>query len=709
MKVGSAVFLGTLTLSTLAAGSAPVSAAFSGYYRLVARHSGKAVVIQSASTANSGDAIQWSYTSSAPTNDEWELVDLGTGYHRIVNRNSGRVLNVAGASTANGANVDQWSWAGANQQQFQMVDLGTGYHRIVARHSGKVLNVAGAGTADGANVDQWGWANVNQQQFQIVSIGGASPTATPTPTSPGPTPTPTPTRTPTPTPVSGGGPDNPNPSTSARVAYSGGRLVYYADAAGDTIPDFSHAGYGGGGVALPFVATQRSVSPVSGDDGANIQSAIDAVGAMTPDANGFRGAVQLAAGTYEIAGQLLMNKSGVVLRGSGNSTGGTVLKATGTDIRWLIKMGGAGGRTEVAGSRVTISDAYVAVGKRSFNVASTAGLAVGDRIVVERNANQDWIDAMGMDSCTTVGSSYDTADVNGSTCLDNPWVPSGYLIRNERKITAISGNRITLDVPVMHAIESRWGGGSVWKYTYTDRIQKCGLENLYADSAYAAAEDELHSYGLVNIVNIENAWVKNVTAIHFYHGVLLAGSGAAFVTVADSTSLDPVAIPTGGRMYPFHIDDATTTLVMRCFSRSARHDFVTGSGVPGPNVFLDSDAVQSRSEMGPHHRYATGTLWDDLTHDTNSGGNYQGVVNRGNSGSGHGWAGASQVFWNNVVDKMRVQRPPYAHNWSFGCQAPSHDGNGEYHSWGTPMPTWSLYVQQLRERKGDGAVGNIGY
>src|SRR4029453_18534241 len=111
------------------------------------------------------------------------------------------------------------------------------------------------------------------------------------------------------------------------------------------IPDFSSAGYGGGGVALPFVATQRSVSPVSGDDGASIQAAIAAVCAMTPDTNGFRGAVQLAAGTYEIAGQLLMDKSGVVLRGSGNSTSGvvlrgsgnstcgTVLKATGAAIR----------------------------------------------------------------------------------------------------------------------------------------------------------------------------------------------------------------------------------------------------------------------------------------------------------------------------------------------------------------------------------------
>ena len=141
----------------------------SGYYRLMARHSGKAVVVASASTANSADVIQWTYGGTA-TNDEWSLIDLGNGYHRVVNRHSGKVLNVAGASTANGANVDQWSWANANQQQWQITDLGNGFHRFTARHSGKVLNVSGASTADGANVDQWGWANVSQQQFQLVAV-----------------------------------------------------------------------------------------------------------------------------------------------------------------------------------------------------------------------------------------------------------------------------------------------------------------------------------------------------------------------------------------------------------------------------------------------------------------------------------------------------------------------------------------------------------
>ena len=98
-----------------------------------------------------------------------------------------------------------------------------------------------------------------------------------------------------------GGPDDPFPAAASKVQQgAGGGLEYYADASGDTVPDFSRAGYQGGGVALPFVPVVRNVSPAAGDDGANIQAALDAVGALAPDANGFRGAVLLALSLIHI-------------------------------------------------------------------------------------------------------------------------------------------------------------------------------------------------------------------------------------------------------------------------------------------------------------------------------------------------------------------------------------------------------------------------
>ena len=144
---------------------------FSGYYRIMARHSGKAVVVAGVSTADNADVYQWDYNDNSTDNDEWELRGIGGGYYRIINRHSGKDLTVVGASTANGANVVQYTYGGTTaNDEWQPVDLGNGYHRVVNRHSGKVLNVAGASTANTANVDQWAWANVNQQQFQIIAV-----------------------------------------------------------------------------------------------------------------------------------------------------------------------------------------------------------------------------------------------------------------------------------------------------------------------------------------------------------------------------------------------------------------------------------------------------------------------------------------------------------------------------------------------------------
>jgi DNA-binding beta-propeller fold protein YncE len=149
------------------------SAAFSGYYRILVRHSGKALNVTGNSTADGADVVQWP-APSAQTNDQWELVDVGSGYHRITARHSGKALNVTGAGTADGANVIQWTYNSAHtHSQWQLTDAGSGYYRVTARHSGKVLNVAGAGTANGANVDQATWASGQHQMWRLVPVAAS--------------------------------------------------------------------------------------------------------------------------------------------------------------------------------------------------------------------------------------------------------------------------------------------------------------------------------------------------------------------------------------------------------------------------------------------------------------------------------------------------------------------------------------------------------
>ena len=506
-----------------------------------------------------------------------------------------------------------------------------------------------------------------------------------------------------------------SPTSQSAHVFMGeqGRLVYVPSENGDRIPDFSFAGYGGGGVALPIVATGVTVSPIEGDDGANIQAAIDRVSALEPDANGFRGAVVLTAGTYDVAGSLSIRASGVVLHGQGDHSDGTVIRAAGRRRRVLITASGVANRTEVLATRQAIADAYVPVGVFSFRVVDASGFAVGDDVIVTRTPNQGWVDAIGMDDCATEGTVYDTSDASGQTCLGGrgvmPWTPELRVMRYERRIASIDGNRITIDAPTVEAIQKEFGGGHVAKYQFPGRIQKVGIEYLRSESDYASDTDDQHARWMIGVANVQDAWVRNVTSRFFEQGSVVVRGGSKYVTIQDSASLDHKSLVAGGRRYPFGVERGSFVLVMRSLSRSGRHDFVTGADTPGPNVFLDDTGLESHADLGPHHRWATGTLFDRVRHESVGRDEIIGVYNRGNSGTGHGWSGAYQVFWNCVGDTHRVESPPHARNWSIGCQARRRQGDGEFESFGEPVAPSSLYLQQLRDRLGEGAVTSIGY
>lgn len=143
-----------------------------------------------------------------------------------------------------------------------------------------------------------------------------------------------------------------------------GHLVYetYANQ-GQTnsvniLPDFSHCGYMGGGVAIPDVPVVKTLSPGNRGDTQMIQDAIDYVSSLSPDANGFRGAVLLTAGRYQVASTLTIAADGVVLRGQGQDVLGTVLEATGAYVYDVIKVIGSGGYAEQNHTVRSITSSY---------------------------------------------------------------------------------------------------------------------------------------------------------------------------------------------------------------------------------------------------------------------------------------------------------------------------------------------------------------
>ena len=190
-----------------------------------------------------------------------------------------------------------------------------------------------------------------------------------------------------------------------------------------------------------------------------------------------------------------------------------------------------------------------------------------------------------------------------------------------------------------------------------------------------------------------------MTAVHFGYSCVNIVSSGKRITVQDCACIDPVSLIKGGRRYSFALD-GQECLVQRCYTRGGRHDYVMHARARGPNVFLDCVADRTYSDSGPHHRWATGTLYDNLACG------HLNVQWRGWSGTGHGWAGANMVFWNCRASHIDCQKPPTANNYCIGCTGRIRE-SGHIASRGKPVTPRSLYLRQLVERMGQKAVEKV--
>ncbi|HML76036.1 MAG TPA: hypothetical protein PKB02_16215 [Anaerohalosphaeraceae bacterium] len=457
------------------------------------------------------------------------------------------------------------------------------------------------------------------------------------------------------------------------------------------LPDFSTCGYRSGGVAIPEIPVVQTLEPQEGDDTQRIQAAINSVSILPLNANGFRGTLLLKAGRYQVSSTLRIAAEGVVLRGEGQDVLGTILEAVTPSDYDVIAVGtGSASYSAQSGTTRLITSSYVPAGAVSFEVENASGFAVGDTIIVQRTPNQAWIDELAM--------------------AQWGWTPQGYVVEYERIITAISGNKITVDVPMVDIIQKKNGGGKIFKPNPIPRIRHCGIENLRLESCYAGDTDESHSWDAIRIVYAQDCWVRGVTARYFAYSCVNTGAYAKYITVEDCAFLDPKSVITGGRRYSFNIEStATRILVQRCYSHESRHDFVLGSKTRGPNAFVDCYADRSHADSGPHHRWSTGTLFDNV-YSSNS----IAVENREDSGSGHGWSGAQMVFWNCQTANQKCDAPQGAMNFAIGSVANKKEGSwapeepfGWWESHGQMVTPRSLYFQQLIDRLGQAAYQNV--
>jgi hypothetical protein len=403
--------------------------------------------------------------------------------------------------------------------------------------------------------------------------------------------------------------------------------------------------------------------------------------------------------------------------------------------------------TILADSKQEIVDAFVPIGSHSFEVESAASYRPGDRIVVHRPSTADWIHFIGCDQLESKWSeirntrwvregdsagfyyqrldsfsdyrllkeadeSWDAfvghvpfSEDGKQFDLTRQWEPGDYDFYFERSILSVEGSRIMIDAPIVLSMEREFGGGAIYHYEAADRVTEVGIENLRLMSEFSApiaghpygnpektGRAEMHAWhGIQLKKNTENTWVRDVTGNYF--GWSLVSAVGKRATIQDCVNLGHASKITGGRRYSFMIN-GQLNLVQRCLTYEGRHEFVTQVKTPGPNVFVDCLGVNTKSSAGPHHRYSVGTLFDNVKSEKLMESRF-----RGNSGTGHGWAGTQTCFYNCVAPEFSVEAPPGGISWVIGS-GESGDDNAR-------VAPASLYYQQVLDRLGKAALDRL--
>lgn len=501
---------------------------------------------------------------------------------------------------------------------------------------------------------------------------------------------------------------------STKVYYNNqGQLQYAVDSDANRIVDFSYAGYHRGERDIPdssAISPVLNVSPVTGDNTTALQQALNTVAAWPLNANGIRGVVLLAAGDYPVHGTLRINASGVILKGAGfddDPALNTVLRRpllTTTNKNPVLVAGGnlssnwSGGDTPQ--NRRDITSSIVSVGDRSFTVASTAGLAAGDNIIIKHPSTQAWIDSVG----------------GGGTAGDPSWTVDSLPLVFNRYITGISGNTVTIDAPLTNKLNRSLSQSYLYKYDRAGLLTEIGVENLQITIDTASSTSENHAEDALVFNTVEDSWVNRVKVKHFVNkGIVLQTSSR--VTVQNSYSVEPHSKDEGGRRYNFGVESGQLNLFVNNLAQQGRHSyFGNGATWDSGNVFLDNTAKDSYDVSEPHRKWGHGFLYDNHKELDLRGTNkiVLGLYNRGDYGTSHGWSAANSVLWNCDVGKGKaiIEHPPTAENYAIGCKGNISGTGGPFRSviptttgfiegtGQTQLSIPSLYRVQLAERLG---------
>jgi len=459
-----------------------------------------------------------------------------------------------------------------------------------------------------------------------------------------------------------------------------GKITYNVDQQNNRVLDFSSCGYRSSEKEIPEIPNKIFVSHQEGNCSEVIQRAINYVSSLSPDKNGFRGAVLLDKGVFNLDKSIFISKSGVVLRGTDKNQ--TILLKRGADRGAVVYIEGENDMAVT--DTLSITSLYIPVNARTMVVTPNSKVRKGDRVMIYRPSTTQWIEGLG---CDHFGG--------GITALG--WKAGDIDIYWDRTIISSDNGHVELDAPLTMALDSQQGKAKLLLYSWNGRIADCGVENISFESEYDKKypKDEDHCWTGVSIENAENCWVRQTSFKYFSGSAVFVQRTASKITVEDCISTNPISEIGGMRRNTF-FTMGQQTLFQRCYSEHGIHDFGAGFCAPGPNAFVQCETKESFGFSGAVDSWACGLLFDIVNVD----GHNLTFKNQGQDYNGAGWGTANSLFWQCSAAEIECYSPAKdAVNRAYGCWA-QFSGDGEWNESNNHIQPRSIFYSQLQERLG---------
>jgi hypothetical protein len=252
----------------------------------------------------------------------------------------------------------------------------------------------------------------------------------------------------------------------------------------------------------------------------------------------------------------------------------------------------------------------------------------------------------------------------------------------------------------------------------TGQIDEVGVENLRIAAPNRTINyREDAEFDGIDMDDVTDCWLRDIKFEDTTDSVIVE-QGVERATIVNVDVRQHSAVTSHAQPFDFRIN-GSQILLDRCSASGDRVSYVaTQSRSEGPVVVLHCRFTGGGQVEG-HQRWSTGLLVDS-SEVTDGAINLR---NRGEMGTGHGWAIGWSVSWNNKAVSFLVQNPPGDMNWSIGDVGEHRTApmpvmgtpvgpvlpSGIIESAGKHVEPASLYLEQLRERLGPAAVAAIGY